>query len=175
MRLSLAIAALALFISCAAYASDGASSFRYGPMTTWGDGYKDEVARDGFWKIQARTNGFGRAQAIDVGIYRAAELAKAAGHRYVEIHDAVERHDRLSGRADVTLFARPIDAPVHPSTCRSGKPKRCYTADVELVFVRLSGENMQQPGVAAPSYVDEYGRTVIESGFGTGAVGGTPR
>ena len=142
-------------------------------MNAVGEGYHDELERDGFWEIEAGIIGNRGVLAIDVAIYRAAEMAKTGGHRYVEIHDASERRDSF-GRTTARLFARPVAVPVHPAACRSGKPSRCYTADTEQIFARLSGEDMQHPGVAAPSYIDEYGRKVLESGFGTGAVGGSP-
>ncbi|MBJ7439042.1 MAG: hypothetical protein JHD35_08475 [Sphingopyxis sp.] len=146
------------------------SRYHYGPTNGRGDGYEDKVTEDGFWKISARV-GFSGAYATDMAIYRAAEMAKAKGSRYVEIHDAVSRRNNMTTAESVTLFARATDAPVHPTACRSGKPDRCYTADVALVFARLSGADGKHPGIAAPSYIDKEGRTVARSGFGTGAVG----
>lgn len=67
-------------------------------------------------------------------------------------------------------LGRGIDVPVHPANCRSGKAKRCYTADVSVVISWLSGASGHEPGVAAPSHVDEYGRAMFQSGFGTGVV-----
>jgi hypothetical protein len=174
MRAALLLAAFALMVPAASNARDDDSG-RYGPMDGRGDGYKSKIAKDGFWEITGGVSGYSRATAADFAIYRAAEMARAEGHRYVEIHDAVGRQNRSTGAESVTLFARPIDAPIHPSACRSGKPKRCYTADVALVFARLSGEDGNHPGVAAPSYIDKFGRTVTQSGFGTGAVGVPPQ
>jgi hypothetical protein len=171
MRFALALAILAFTALPAAHA--GGREYRYAPMNALGEGYHDELERDGFWEIEAGIVGNRGVLAIDVAIYRAAELAKSGGHRYVEIHDASERRDRF-GKASARLYARPVAAPVHPATCRSGRPRRCYTADTELVFARLSGKDMRHPGVATPSHVDEFGRDVLISGFGTGAVGGSP-
>jgi hypothetical protein len=173
MRPALTLAAFALLLSSAANAADDYSRYYYGPMTGSGDGYKSKEAKDGFWEIDAGIRRQPNALAADFAIYRAAEMAKAAGHRYVEIHDAVQRRNNASGAENVTLFARPADAPIHPAVCRSGKPNRCYTADVALVFARLSGADGKHPGLAAPSYIDKFGRTVTQSGFGTGAVGST--
>lgn len=130
--------------------------------------HDDEVTRDGYWKIEARTQGAGQRMAIDVALYRAAELARAAGHQYVELHDAHSR--RNSSGESAMLFARGANAPVHPGECRSRRARRCYTADVQAVLRRLSGVSGNEPGVATPSYIDEYGRTVTQSGFGIGAV-----
>lgn len=174
VRAALLLAVFAMSVPCSAYARDDESG-RYGPMDGRGHGFKDKIAKDGFWEITGGVSGHSQATAADFAIYRAAEMARADGHRYVEIHDAVGRQNRSSGAESVTLFARPVDAPVHPSACRSGKPKRCYTADVALVFARLSGADGNHPGVAAPSYIDKFGRTVTQSGFGTGAVGVPPQ
>jgi hypothetical protein len=130
--------------------------------------YEDEVTRDGYWKIEARSRRGDASIAIDVALYRAAELARAAGHQYVEMHDAFSRRNRHAETA--LLFARGADAPVHPAQCRSGRARRCYTADVRAVIRQLSGASGNEPGVAAPSHIDQYGRTVFQSGFGIGAV-----
>lgn len=175
MRSALLLAVIVLASPAMADAADDYSRYYYGPMTGSGDGYKDKEIKDGFWEINAGISRQSNALAADFAIFRAAEIARAAGHRYVEIHDAVERRNSYSAKESVTLFARPVDAPIHPAVCRSGKQNRCYTADVALVFARLSGADGKHPGLAAPSYVDEYGRTVTESGFGTGAVGSERR
>jgi hypothetical protein len=123
---------------------------------------------DGYWKIDARTQGGDNRLAIDVALYRAAELARAAGQQYIEMHDGYSRRNTLGETA--ILFARAADAPVHPDNCRSGRARRCYTADVLAVIRQLSGPSGREPGVAVPTSVDEYGRTVTRSGFGIGAV-----
>jgi hypothetical protein len=171
MRVTPALVILALTVSPAAHAGGG--QYRYEPMNALGFGYQDKLKRDGFWEIDAGTTRNSGVLAIDVAIYRAAELAKAGGHRYVELHDASGREDRF-GRVSAKLYARPNAAPVHPTACRSGKPDRCYTADIELVFARLSGDDMRHPGVAAGSQIERYGRQVVASGFGIGAVAGSP-
>lgn len=171
MRFAPALVILALTVSATAHAGGG--QYRYEPMNALGFGYHEKLKRDGFWEIDAGTTQNSGVLPIDVAIYRAAELAKAGGHRYVELHDASGREDRFGGLS-ARLYARPSDAPVHPTTCRSGKPNRCYTADTELVFARLSGDDMRHPGVAAGSQIERYGRQIVPSGFGTGAVAGSP-
>jgi hypothetical protein len=129
---------------------------------------KEKPTDDGYWKIEASSERGDRRLAIDKALYRAAELARLGGHRYVEMHDAYSSADRF--RESATLFARAADAPVAPQRCRSGKAKRCYTADVAAVLQRLSGTSGNEPGVATPTSIDKYGRTVTESGFGIGAI-----
>lgn len=165
MRVSQILALLLLASSTGAIAASAVSY--YGPMRS-GQGYRDELTQDGYWKIQTATKGR-RMLAIDAGLYRAAELARAAGGRFVEIHDAYSEESRM-GDQRATLFARVATEAIHPRACRSGKANRCYTADVAVVMKRLSGASGKEPGMAAPSRVDQYGRTVFESGYGTGAV-----
>lgn len=140
----------------------------YGPMQG-GAGFKEEATPDGYWKIEfSGDNIYDPVFVIDAALYRGAELARAQGHRFVEYHDGYSRSSRTS--ASAVVFIKGTNDPVAPARCRSGKPKRCYTADIAVVLKRLSGASGREPGVAAPSAVDQYGRTVYESGFGTGAV-----
>lgn len=165
MRASQLLAVLLLAPATGAIAASTASY--YGPMRS-GQGYKEELTKDGYWKIQAATKGR-RMLAIDVALYRSAELTHAAGGRFVEIHDAYSAENRR-GDQQATLFARVAAKAAPPVVCRSGKPNRCYTADMAVVMRRLSGASGKEPGMAAPSRVDQYGRTVYESGYGTGAI-----
>ena len=159
------IAAAAL----AGAATVSAQSNAYGPWHGYPPaGYKEELAPDGYWKIEAASAGRGGVIAIDIAIYRAAELAHAKGHRYVEVHSAVGREDRI-GNQEVTLYARASDAPVQPDKCRKGSGRRCYTAEVAAIFRELGGASGREKAVAVPT-TDEYGRTVLRSGFGVGAV-----
>ena len=140
----------------------------YGPMQK-GVGYINSVTNDGYIKIRAESRRMdGSDFATDSALYRAAEMARTGGYRYVEMHDGYSMRSRTSESA--TVFALPTNTAAHPARCRSGKPKRCYTADVLSVMKILSGESGTQPGVAAPHHVDQYGRTVTYSGFGTGAI-----
>jgi hypothetical protein len=131
---------------------------------------KDKLTKDGYWEIEAVTLRGDRSMAIDKALYHAATLAAAGGHKYVEMHDGYSTSTERFGRDRAVLFARASDAPAHPAKCRSGKPKRCYTADVALLIRQLSGASGKEPGMPIPSY-DKYGRTVLESGFGIGAIG----
>ena len=45
-------------------------------------GVSDEVTKDGRWRIYAATR---RGHAVDLAVYRAAEMAEAAGYPYVEM------------------------------------------------------------------------------------------
>jgi len=140
----------------------------YGPLQK-GVGYKTSTTKDGYLKIEAESRRIdGSDFATDSALYRAAEMARAGGHSHVEMHDGYATRSQLG--ESVTVFALPTNTAVHPSRCRSGKPNRCYTADVSAVMTVLSGASGNQPGVAAPHHIDEFGRTVTISGFGTGAI-----
>jgi hypothetical protein len=131
---------------------------------------KEKLEKDGYWQIEARNRaGDRRTMPIDKALYHAAILARAAGHKYVEMHDGVSTEQFGEERA--TLFARGSDAPVHPAKCRSGRAKRCYTADVAALIKELSGASGNEPGMPIPTY-DKYGRAVYQSGFGIGAIAG---
>jgi len=156
MRIFPVAAGLAMLLPALAYAA--------GPIA------RDKLTDDGYWKIEATSRILNdHALAIDKAIYHAAELARAGGFRYVELHDPYGRKNAFEETA--TLYARGATAPVRPAACRSGKRNRCYTADVDAVIRHLSGDSGTEPGVAASSGKDQYGRTVYQSGFGTGAVG----
>lgn len=156
-----------IFVAQVSGANATSTDTYYGPMKS-GQGYKDQTMSDGFWRIEGATRGR-QMLAIDVAIYRAAEMAQSSGSKYVEIHDATEGENR-NGDQRAILFARPVQSPTNPATCRSGMSNRCYTADVSVIMKRLSGASGNQPGMAAPSYIDKFGRTVTQSGYGVGAV-----
>ena len=162
------IAAVCLMIS-PAFARDATPY--YGPKQgLMGEGYKHSVQKDGSWRIVTEYHTRDPMVALDVALYRAAELARDEGHRYVQIlsGDASSRYSVASG----FVFAQPADKPDAPTHCRD---KRCYTADVALVLDLLSGPSGNQPGVAKPTSVDKFGRQVTEMGYGIGAVAWTSR
>lgn len=147
----------------------------YGPIKGWsggrdfGMGFKDEVQRDGSWRSVANTRG---DQAVDMAIYRAAEMARSAGYDYVQLLGGNQSRSAIMSSA--TLFARPSHAPATPTDCKSRRRESCYTADVAEVMRRLGGPDGVQPSVAIVDHLDEYGRKVSYSGYGIGRAGATP-
>lgn len=131
-----------------------------------GQGYKHKVEGDGSWRIVAEYSTRDPIISLDVALYRAAELAREAGQPYVQIlgGDASGR----MGVATAIIYARGSGTAQAPSVCR--RSKTCYTADVAKVLAALGGPSGNEPGVAKPTSVDRFGRTVTVSGFGTGAV-----
>jgi hypothetical protein len=142
----------------------------YGPLQRLhGVGFTNGVTKDGYLKIYAEARRIdGDDFALDSALYRAAEMARVGGYRYVEMHDGYSQRSRVGESA--TVFALPTNTAAHPIRCRSGKPKRCYTADVASVLKTLSGTTGMQPGVAASDHLDQYGRSVTYSGFGIGSI-----
>jgi hypothetical protein len=142
----------------------------YGPLQRLhGVGFTNDVTKDGYLKIHAQGRRMdGDGFAVDSALYRAAEMARVGGYRYVEMHDAYSQRNRVGETA--TVFALPTNTAAHPARCRSGRPKRCYTADVLSVLKTLSGPSGTQPGVAVANHVDQYGRSVTYSGFGIGSI-----
>lgn len=161
MRSTILLAAAALAVS-PAIARDAVPY--YGPKTTFGEGYKEQLQGDGSWRVVADYNKSDPVMALDVALFRAAAIAREHGHAYVQVLGGYARSSRFSSSA--TVFARPTDSPAAPSDCRD---PRCYTADAMKVRDLLSGPS-GQPGVARPSSIDRYGRPVSVSGYGTGAI-----
>jgi len=128
------------------------------------EGYKHSPQDDGTLRIVTEYRSNDPYVAVNVGLYRAAELAREAGKPYVQILGGYGQSSW--GVASGFVFARPSDNPAAPADC---KAKRCYTADVAKVFEELGGADGQQPGVPRPT-IDAQGRTVLQSGFGIGAI-----
>ncbi len=152
------------------WAGDAAPPY-YGPMKRWHGighrvGYEDRTEKDGAWRIDAAIHG--RGDAIDMALYRAAERARDAGYRYVFLLGG--RGSRSPGLDAATVYARPSHDPVPPTDCRSKKITSCYTADVAKVMRILGGPDGTQPGVPVLDHLDEAGREVFLSGYGTGGV-----
>jgi hypothetical protein len=161
MRLILSTALAALLCSPAT------SSPYYGPKQgIFGTGYKQSVEKDGSLRIATEYHGRDPDLALNVALYRAAELARSAGKPYVQILGgyASARHGVALGNA----YARPTDSPAPPPACR--RAKRCYTADVVSMLHALSGPRGNEPGVMKPSGTDQFGRIVTSGGYGAGAV-----
>ncbi len=146
----------------------------YGPMKRWGPigykfGYKEIVEKDGSWHVSVTTR---RGAAIDIAMYRAAEMARDQGYPYVELLGGWENRTPGMGMAD--LYARPSRNPADPTTCRSKRRQTCYTADVSEVLRILGGPDGTQPGVPIIDHVDDHGNWVSYSGFGIGAASSMP-
>jgi len=150
-----------------------AEPLHYGPKAgVFGTGYKDDVEKDGSLRIVTEYRSRDPYPALNVALYRAAELAREAGKPYVQIlgGDGVSRQGIASG----FVYARPSDSSVAPTSCRP-HVKRCYTAEVAQVLNALSGPSGDEPGVAKPSSTDQFGRSVSRVGFGVGAIAWSER
>ncbi|KQS02914.1 hypothetical protein ASG11_00335 [Sphingomonas sp. Leaf357] len=138
----------------------------YGPMNAWdGVGFKDSLQKDGTYRIVA---GVRSGEAIDLAVYRAAELADQLGFAYVELLGGSET--RSSALNSATLYARPSRSATAPAACLSKRRYTCSTADVRQLLRAVGGTGGGQPGVAVAHHVDRYGRQVFYSGPGIGAV-----
>lgn len=141
----------------------------YGPLDVLsGVGFKDRTDEKGNWKIIANSRRIdGSGFALNVAMYRAAEMAKQQGYRYVRFLGGWASETRLTGFESATVFARPAHDPADPvEGCLSKKGRDCYTADVAHLMLLLGGEGGTQPGVAIPTGVDDRGRQVTTTGFG---------
>lgn len=163
MRLMLGLFA-AVSLSVPAFARDYAPNYAliHGALS---EGYKEKLQDDGSYRIVTEYHTRDPMVALDVALYRAAELAREAGKPYVQVLSGDGRSSY--GVSNGFVFARPTDSAAAPSDCRA---KRCYTAEVAKVLDALSGPTGDQPGVAKPSSFDERGRTVTIMGYGIGAI-----
>src|SRR3954451_16133987 len=58
----------------------------YGPKHgLMGEGFKHTIEKDGTWRIVTEYRTRDPLVALDVGLYRAAELAREQGKRYVQV------------------------------------------------------------------------------------------
>jgi hypothetical protein len=160
------IALIAAIVAVGAWSPAIANPY-YGPKSgPFGTGYKQNVEKDGSLRIVTEYHSRDPYLALNVALYRAAELARQAGSPYVQMlgGSAYARN----GVAIGTAYARPTTSPLAPTACR--RAKRCYTADVAAVLRALGGPYGNQPGIAQPSGTDSFGRSVSVEGFGIGAV-----
>jgi hypothetical protein len=164
MRIVLSLAATLLFVIPA---TAGTKAPYYGPKQgIMGEGYKHSAQKDGSWRIVTEYHSSDPMLALDVALYRAAEMAKEGGQRYVQILGGYGSSNY--GVANGFVYARASDSPSAPPSCRD---KRCYTADVAQVLDALSGPSGNEPGIAKPSIqLDEKGRQVMMLGMGIGAI-----
>ncbi len=132
-------------------------------------GYKESFEENGSWRIVAEYNNSDPIDTLDIALYRAADLARADGKKYVQILGG-SASSRMR-TATAIIFAKASDSSAAPTKCH--RSKRCYTADVAAVLDILGGENGRAPGNAKVTSHDKYGRPVRSSGFGTGAVAWT--
>jgi hypothetical protein len=138
----------------------------YGPKHgVMGEGFKHTIEKDGTWRIVTEYRTRDPLVALDVGLYRAAELAREQGKRYVQVLNGYAMGGY--GSSNGFVYAIGSDSPAPPASC---KAKRCYTADVAKVLDALSGPTGRTPGVAKPTFADEFGRPVTIDGYGIGAV-----
>ena len=168
MRLALVVAIAAVLASSPA----SAGKPYYGPKSgPFGTGYKHNVEKDGSLRIVTEYHSRDPYLALNVALYRAAELARDAGKPFVQVlgGNASSRH----GVAVSFVFARPSDSPSAPAACR--RAKQCYTADVASVLQAVGGPHGNEPGIAKPTGTDRFGRSVSFEGFGIGAVAWSQR
>lgn len=145
----------------------------YGPQKSFwegGYGYRDKVEHDGTLRVDAFARG---DHALDIAMYRAAELARASGAEYVQLLGASGGSFRIDYSA--TVYLKPAADPAPPTLCRSKRRGSCYTAEVAELLRVLGGPNGAQPGVPVIDHYDEHGRAVTVSGFGIAAAGSAPR
>ena len=114
----------------------------YGPLLTLaGVGYKESIEKDGAWRIVTNSRrSDGEGYALNMALYRAAELAHEGGFTRVQILGGYSTRMTgvgvLSGTEFAKIFARGSNSAGQPEGCRSHKPNACYSASVaEILFI----------------------------------------
>lgn len=130
MKRSLSILALAAMLCSAAPAT--ARDYVYGPMRgILGEGYKQTLEKDGVWRVVTTYRARFPQIALNVALYRAAEIAREGGQTHLQI---LAGHAIWSwGVAQGFVYARPSDSPAPPikQDCRR---KACYTVAVAAIL-----------------------------------------
>lgn len=119
----------------------GPPAHYYGPLNTWlGVGYKEKTQKDGPWRIVANSRYLdGQNFSRDMVLYRAAELARAAGHTHVQILGASLMRGMGNvnyGSETAIIFARGADTDAAPTQCADRKPtpETCFTVSVAKIM-----------------------------------------
>lgn len=156
---------LALLITPAtAAASFGPANHYYGPLNPWyGVGYKDSVEKDGAWRIVSESRRIdGERHALNIAMYRAAELARDAGFAHVQILGGYSMRRRgigvLDGTETTKIFARGSHLAGKLDGCRSRRSDECYSVPVDQLLFTL-GPAVGRSGGRAPSLTPLPART----------------
>jgi len=128
----------------AACANDLFGRPEYGPSgITRAVGYHDHARTDGTWSIETRSSSMQRSgYAMDMALYRAAEVATQQGHRFIQLlrSEATIGTGTLNrGAETVSLIVRFADMDAPPADClqRGRHPGTCYTAEAAKILSRL--------------------------------------
>ena len=136
----LAAAGLAALVGCA-------TTYRRSPLGL-GDGYRERLLAPGLWRVTGSANGFSRpGLGIDIALYRAAELAGAAGFAYFQILDGDYDAGTITSSAfgggatyagdRQTLKIRAVHDARAPLACEARDPGRCRTLSVAEVRAQI--------------------------------------
>lgn len=107
----------------------------------FGNGYKDTVQKDGLWRIISNGRPYdGPGFALDMALYRAAELTVASGHKYFQVIDGnmtVGVGLYVRGRESIKMIVRPSDDASPPPDCRLSRPENCFTKNAEDILKQI--------------------------------------
>ena len=115
------------------------SPAKYRPFGMFG-GYKDKVISPNRWRVSATTNGVAdEGSAQQMAVYRAAELAQAAGYRYMQIVNQSGKVTMIGvgystptirGPQSMKLEIVGVNQNIQPTECAAKQPDACFTVDV---------------------------------------------
>ncbi|PXA87253.1 hypothetical protein DMC47_32495 [Nostoc sp. 3335mG] len=132
-----------------AIATVAGAEARYQPANVFGTGYADEQVAPGVWNVRGASGTEDAGHAI--AIYRAAELAQAAGASEMRI---VRQKIVVTSRANTHMFVREVAHftvravrdPADRTACEEKKPERCVTVSVDKMLAQFGPELGQSPG-----------------------------
>jgi hypothetical protein len=124
-----------------------ATAYRPSPLGL-GDGYRERLLGPGLWQVTGSANGFSRpGLGTDIALYRAAELAGAAGFAYFQILDGDYDAGSITSTAfgggttyvgdRQTLKIRGVRDAEAPLACEARDPRRCRTLSVAEVRAQI--------------------------------------
>lgn len=141
-------------LGCACALSLAACATGYGPMGPLG-GYSESALEPGVWEVRGMSNGLSQPDAAgNMALYRAAELARAAGFSHFQVLETNLRWNRVltpwglegGGAGErARMRIRGVDGAAVPPPCEAEKGE-CPTFSVAEVMADLAPLlNIRQP------------------------------
>lgn len=141
-------------VTSIAIASDAGAAARYQPANLFGTGYADEQLSPGVWEVRGASATPDGGHAI--AIYRAAELAQAAGVSEIRVvrqkivtTSRVDRYSRTPigfVREVAHLTVRAVRDPADRSACEERDARRCVTLSVAKMLAQFGPELGESAG-----------------------------
>jgi hypothetical protein len=106
-------------------------------------GYSDKEIEKGIWRVRGSANGFsgGARSARALAFYRASEIAKEAGFRYLRIlnfkGEQLLIYGLPEGAGSVEILVRGAASQNDGSDCRAADPMLCRNIEIDALMDEL--------------------------------------